>query len=343
MARVQHDSPKKNRLIGAIQAGKTVSEAAEMVAIPTSTARDIWRKYKTTGSTKNQPRSGRPVKVTARTERMLMRHAQNNRRKPFRELANELDLNVSVSTVRRHLGAHGYHRRVARKVPLLKEVQKRKRLAWAEEQKGFDVSKVIYSDECYIYLGDRCGRVYVTCCADEKFEEECLIPMFKQSSVRIMIWACIIKGKKGPLTSMEYQGGKKGGITAKIYQEQVLEPMLLPFWTEMESERGNVCFQHDGAPSHTAKTTKKWLADHNIPVFPHPPSSPDLNPIEPVWNVLKTKIRALPHSPTTAQGLIKAVQDVWAKLDVRDVDRFIDRMGEIVDAVLDARGGHTRF
>ncbi|KAF5391885.1 hypothetical protein D9757_001618 [Collybiopsis confluens] len=135
--------------------------------------------------------------------------------------------------------------------------------------------------------------------ADEEFEEDCLVPTFKQSTVRVMVWGCIMKGKKGPLTVMEYAGGKKGGINARIYQEQVLDPVLLPFWTQVESERGSVSFQHDGAPAHT---------DHSISRFPHPPSS--LNPIEAIWHELKAGVRTLQDHPTMLESLIAAVHKV---------------------------------
>jgi hypothetical protein len=42
---LQHDSLKKNRLIGAILAGKNVAQSARLVGIPYSTALDIWKKY----------------------------------------------------------------------------------------------------------------------------------------------------------------------------------------------------------------------------------------------------------------------------------------------------------
>ncbi|KAE9382972.1 hypothetical protein BT96DRAFT_764151, partial [Gymnopus androsaceus JB14] len=155
--------------------------------------------------------------------------------------------------------------------------------AWAKEKKGYDWEKVIWSDECYIYLDDSNGQVFVTRRADEEYEEDCLIPTFKQSSLRVMVWACIMKGKKGPLVVLEYPGGKGGGMNAAQYRDQVLGPVMMPFLEEMESERGKVEFQQDGAPSHTAKSTLKWLKERHIPIFPHPPSSPDVNPIEPVW------------------------------------------------------------
>ncbi|KAF5337526.1 hypothetical protein D9758_016988 [Tetrapyrgos nigripes] len=206
---------------------------------------------------------------------------------PFREIGNLVEPQLSATTVGDHLAQENYHRRVARKVVLLKKTQKMKRLAWARTHQGQDWEKVIWSDESYVYIGDPKGQVWVTRRPEEEWEEDCLIPTFKQSSIRVMVWGCIMKGKKGPLVVLEYPGGKGGGMNAKRYQEQVLGGKLVEFYQEMDSERQNIAFQQDGAPSHTAKTRLKWLKDHNIKVFPHPPSSPDLNPIEDVWRELK--------------------------------------------------------
>ena len=52
-------------------------------------------------------------------------------------------------------------------------------------------------------------------------------------------------------------------------------------------------FQQDGTLSHISKLAKQQLADHGISMFPHPPSLPDLNHIEPVWHQLKKSIQVL--------------------------------------------------
>jgi transposase len=111
----------------------------------------------------------------------------------------------------------------------------------------------------------------------------------------------------------------------------------------MKEERPEIMFQHDGAPSHTSKLTKRWLADHGISVFPHPPSSPDVNTIEPVWHKLKTIIRALSHQPMTVSKLIKAVHNAWDALEIPNIDKYIDTMPDRVQDILEADGGHTRF
>ena len=82
-----------------------------------------------------------------------------------------------------------------------------------------------------------------------------MVPKFKQSNLRIMVWGCIMKHKKGPFVVLEYLGGRRGGMTSARYQQQVLEPVLLDFYHVMGRECGQVLFQQDGASSHTSKST----------------------------------------------------------------------------------------
>jgi hypothetical protein len=206
-----------------------------------------------------------------------------------------------------------------------------------------EFSAVAFSDECYIYMDDCHGRIYVTRRDDEEWDEDCLVPTFKQSSVHIMIWACIVRGQKGPLVVLQYKGGKGGGLSAARYQEQVLEPVLEDWLKKMEEESGFVIFQQDGAPSHKAKATLKWFSDRGISLLFHPPNSPDLNPIEHVWNELKRRLRNLEHHPTNLQQLIEAVENIWEEIPLDIVNRYIDRMPEIVQALKSAKGGHTKF
>ncbi len=50
-------------------------------------------------------------------------------------------------------------------------------------------------------------------------------------------------------------------------------------------------FQQDLAPAHTAKGTKSWFSDHGVTLLDWPANSPDLNPIENLWGIVKRKMR----------------------------------------------------
>jgi transposase-like protein len=156
-SRTQHDSPKKNRFIGAVQAGKTVAAAAREHNIPQHTASDIWHKFRRTGSTHNLPRSGRPKVIIPRMSRNIIFEVKKSRHKPLTEVGQATISSVSASSVQKTIASVGLHRRKAQKVVYLTKTQKRAQKQWALRYKGWkerDWGTVIWSDECYVYLRD---------------------------------------------------------------------------------------------------------------------------------------------------------------------------------------------
>ncbi len=68
-------------------------------------------------------------------------------------------------------------------------------------------------------------------------------------------------------------------------------------------------FQQDLAPAHTDKSTKSWLNDHSVGLLDWPANSPDLNPIENIWGVVKRKM--INKRPTNADELKVTVKETW--------------------------------
>jgi hypothetical protein len=202
---------------------------------------------------------------------------------------------------------------------------------------------VIWSDECYVYIGDDQGTVWVARSADEAWDDDCIVPTFKQSSIWIMVWACIMQGSKGPFVVLDYPGGRGGSMTADRYQTQILEAKVCDYFLQMAEERGQVIFQQDGAPLHQAKSTFAWLHQNKIETFPHPASSPGLSPIKPLWKTFKALIRAHPHIPTSLKELKIAAWEAWEQIMEQDIDNHVKKMEDRVKAVLAEKGGHTPY
>jgi hypothetical protein len=93
--------------------------------------------------------------------------------------------------------------------------------------------------------------VWVTHGVDEEFNDACVIPTFKQSSLCIMVWACIMKADKGPPVVLEDLGGRGGGMTADQYQVQVLEWVLFNNYWQKSEEKCQVIFSRM-VPHHIA-------------------------------------------------------------------------------------------
>jgi transposase len=76
---------------------------------------------------------------------------------------------------------------------------------------------------------------------------------------------------------------EEGGVTARA-NCAVLDEHLL---TVLDTDS---IFMHDNACIHTAKLTKKLLEDNHVEVLKWPPYSPNLNPMENIWSLLKDAI-----------------------------------------------------
>ncbi len=125
----------------------------------------------------------------------------------------------------------------------------------------------------------------------------------------------------------------KTNVTAPIYQ-YILEHYMLPFADQIFKD-ADLIFQHDLAPAHTAKSTKRWLNDHGVGVLDWPANSPDLNSIENLWCIVKRKIRN--KRPKSADELKATVKETWASIPLQQCHKLIISMLCRIEAVIKAK------
>ncbi len=98
----------------------------------------------------------------------------------------------------------------------------------------------------------------------------------------VMIWAAMSSAGVCPLCFL------KSTINAAIYQD-IFEHFMLSSADKLYGD-ADFIFQQDLAPAHTAKGTN-WFNDHGVTVLDWPANSPDLNPINNLWGIVKRKMR----------------------------------------------------
>ncbi len=128
----------------------------------------------------------------------------------------------------------------------------------------------------------------------------------------------------------------KTKVTAPVYQEN-LEHFMVPSADQLFKD-ADFIFQQDLAPAHTAKS---WLNDHGVGVLDWPANSPDLNPIENLWGIVKRKIRN--KRPKNANELKATVKETWASIPPQQCHKLITFMPRQIEAVIKAKGAPTKY
>lgn len=314
--------------------------AASKIA-PQSTVYRIIKNFKERGSIVAKQAPGRPRKSSKRQDRLLKVFQLRDRAATSAELAQEWQqagVRASARTVRRRLLEEGLVSRTAAKKPLLSSKNIRDRLIFCRRYRDWtaeDWGKVIFSDESPFRLFGASGRRLVRRRQGERYHQSCLMPTVKHPET-IHVWGCFSVKGVGSLTILP-----KNTAMNKEWYQNVLREQLLP---TIQGQFGNeeCLFQHDGAPCHKAKVITKWLGEQNIKILgPWPGNSPDLNPIENLWSILKRRVDN--QKPTNSDKLQALIMQEWTAISQDLVQKLIDSMPGRIAEVLKKKGQHCKY
>ncbi|GFU42091.1 transposable element Tcb2 transposase [Trichonephila clavipes] len=179
---------------------------------------------------------------------------------------------------------------------------KAKRSKWAKQWRDKDVDfkrSVCFSDESTFEILQ--NKAQFVRRRGEKFHSDCFVQTVKHPT-KIMIWS-VISGKGTERLDM---------IKGMMWQEQYKDILQNRFISLLEEWCPNGephIFMQGGAPCHTARSIKAFLAEQNILLLDWPGNSPDMNTIENVWELMKREVAK--DVITNKTQLLERIIHVW--------------------------------
>ncbi|GJJ67920.1 putative transposase [Entomortierella parvispora] len=290
------------------------------------------------------PCIGRPKKISDQTRKLIARELNNGILLTMKDAVREIRIldgrQVHRTTVQRNLKDFGVKAWVKPKKPKLEPHQRQARYAFARRHEKWTIDQwknVMFSDESSISRIGSFGRQYFYSDREHKRSEPHQVKETKQSGGgKIMVWGCMI-----------YYGlGDLSWIPGKINSDQyltVLKDYVLRSRDWFGMDRETFIFQQDNASIHTARIIKDYFSEQQLTVLEWPANSPDLNPIENLWAIIKRQLDEFKVRPKNFDELWENVQQIWEKISLEDIQNLYDSLPNRIQQVQKRKGGHSDY
>uniref|UniRef100_A0A3B4FRD4 Tc1-like transposase DDE domain-containing protein n=1 Tax=Pundamilia nyererei TaxID=303518 RepID=A0A3B4FRD4_9CICH len=162
----------------------------------------------------------------------------------------------------------------------------------------------------------------------------------QQGGGGVLVWAGIIKDELvGPF---QVEDGVK--LNSQSYC-QFLEDTFFKQWYRKKSAsfKKNMIFMQDNAPSHTSKYSTAWLERKGIKeekLMTWPPCSPNLNPFENLWSIIKCEIYKEGKQYTSLNSVWEAMVAAARNVDGEQIKTLTESMDGRLLSVLAKKGGY---
>lgn len=330
---------EKGVIVGMSRSGMSQRSIATELGMPRSTIEYVLKKFNDYGTVVTRKVVRRRCKLTHRGRRELVRILIQNRRIPLVSIIEKMTEKVCVRTLRKEIKRIGFRSCVAAKKPFLSHKHKADRLAFAKKHQSWntlDWMHVIWTDEASFEIGKNSRQVKVWRRSYERYSWDCLAPIFKSGRTSVMIWGAFTGYEKCSIVIMP-----SDRRTSADFVDVVYEGRLSGFFY-MHDDPQSLFLMEDGAPVHRSKLPQQWREAHKIKKITWPANSPDLNPIENVWMILKDFVQKETR-PNNKDELIKSIERAWEAISMETLEILLASMPHRMKAVINAGGGSTRW
>ena len=332
---------QRGQAIALLMQGQRQQQVARHFGVHVSTIERLVRRLTGTERVADRPRSGRP-RVTSQPQDRAIRLANlRNRHLTATETAvntvGSHNCRIHPKTIRNRLCKLGLRARHPNVGLPLNRARRAHRMAWvtAQAPRRFPMRqwrRVFFTGESRftLFLADQGHRLYRR--RGERFADACVFEKDRYGGGSVMVLGGILHGVKSPLIVVP------GNLIAVRFRDEILRPVAIPL-----VQQHQMTFQHDNARPHVARVCQDFLTNNNIVPLDWPPYSSDLSPIEHLWDELGRSARRPWNTPNMLGQLRTALLEEWENMQMRKINTLVDSMQRRIRAVINSRGGHTRY
>jgi transposase len=331
---------KQQELINLKKIRSSISEISQCLNVSESTVK---RYTKNIEVKKRKNKGGRPKKLFQEITSILVKEYADKKLNFLidgkRLLEKKFEVKCTRQTVKNYLNSKGYKCYIKRNKPLLTDNHKKKRLDFARKFSKFsyfDWKNVIWSDVSTFSLINTNQKELYWNAKAAPLKDENIKKSLKFGRDSLMVWGCITSEGVGELIRLPKS------VTSNVYVS-CLEDGLIKTIEKFSLNHEKVIFMQDNAPVHVSKTSKKWLSDNRINLIDWPPQSPDMNPIENIWDYLDKKVRERVEKPRNLDELWELIRQEWYKIDKDLLRKLYLSMLRRIQSLKEAKGGYTKY